>query len=80
MEMIVQMQKDRWAQLEVQQKMQEELVQQNQQVQKEIMDAVLAATAPLIEAPSSSERLKLSRTTLQKLSSSDDIESNLDTF
>ena len=45
MEMIVQMQRDQQSWLEGQQN-EQELMQQNQQVQREMMDAVLAARAP----------------------------------
>ena len=44
------------------------------------MDAVLAARAPSTGAPLVHERVKPPRPTLQKLSSSDDIESYLDMF
>ena len=55
-------------------------MQQNQQVQREMTDAVLAARAPSTGAPLVRERVKPPRPTLQKLSSSDDIESYLDMF
>ena len=45
-----------------------------------MMDAVLAARVPSTGAPFVCERVKPPRPTLQKLSSSDDIESYLDMF
>ena len=80
MEMIVQMQRDQRSWLEGQQKKQEELMQQNQQVQREMMDTVLAARAPSTGGPLVCERAKPPKPTLQKLSSSDDIQSYLDMF
>ena len=58
MELIIQMQREQRTWLEGQQKKQEELIQWNQQVQKEMVDAVLATQAPPTEAPSGSGRVK----------------------
>jgi hypothetical protein len=80
MELIVQMQREQRAWLDGQQKKQEELMQRNQQVQREMVDAVLAARAPPTEAHSGSGRVKPPKPTLQKLSTSDNIESYLDMF
>ena len=82
MELIVQMQRDQRAWLEGQQKRQEELMEQSQRAQREMVEAVLASRAPPIDAPLSTAlgRVKPPRPTLQKLSSSDDIESYLDMF
>ena len=57
-------------------------MKQNQWAQREMMEAVLASRAPPTDAPppTGSVRLKPLRPTLQKLSSSDDIESYLDMF
>ena len=80
MMLIIQMQKEQQTWLEVQQKKQEKLMQRNQQIPKEMVDAVLATQAPPTEAPSGSGRVKPPKPTLQKLSASDDIESYLAMF
>ena len=81
MEMIVQMQRDQRAWLEGQQKRQEELMEQNQRAQREMVNAVLAVRAPsMTDAPPPGATVKPPRPTLQKLSSSDDVESYLDMF
>ena len=56
-------------------------MEQNQGAKREMVEAALAARAPPTDEPSmGSGRVKPPRPTLQKLSSSDDIESYLNMF
>ena len=80
LEVMMQMQKDQQAWLEGQQRRQEELLEQNQRAQREMIEAVLTSRASAIVPPSTTAgaSVRPPKPTLQKLSSSDDIESYLE--